>query len=119
VQAPRCEQCAGCEQQAEGQVDARAHRALGLDGIGVQDEHVQQADRRGHRHAAQQAQEHRTRPPVLDEQQIQGQQFRVQCGQERQGEELGVHLRSASIGHRAMLVARGGGGAARRASRTR
>ena len=110
VQAARGEQRAGGEQeQAEGQVDARAHRALGLDGIGVEDQHVQQADRHGHGHAAeQQAQEHRPRPPVLDQQQIHGQQLRVQRRQERQGEELGVHLRSASIGHRARLVARAG-----------
>ena len=80
------------------QVDARAHRALGLDGIGVEDEHIQQADRQGHRHPTEQhAQEHHPRPPVLDQQQINGQQLRVQRRDERQREELGVHSQSASI----------------------
>jgi len=35
------------QQQAHGQVDACAHRAWSLDGIGVEDEHMQQADRQG------------------------------------------------------------------------
>jgi hypothetical protein len=48
------------------------------------------------------------RPPVLDQQQIQGQQLRVQRREDRQREELGVHPGSASIGHRAVLVARAG-----------
>ena len=106
MQAARCQQRSGGEQQqAEGQVDARTHLALGLDGIGAEHEHVQQADRQGHGHAAeQQAQEHRPRPPVLDQQQIQGQQLRVQRRDERQSEELGVHPGSARIGHRAVLV---------------
>jgi hypothetical protein len=38
----------------DDQVEACAGRALGRDGIGLQDEHVQQADRQGHAHAAQQ-----------------------------------------------------------------
>jgi hypothetical protein len=101
VQAAGGEQRAGAEQeQAQGQVDARADRALGLDRVGVEGEHVQQADGQGHGHAAeQQAQEHRPRPPVLDQQQIQGQQLRVQRRQERQREELTAHRPSASIGH--------------------
>jgi hypothetical protein len=34
------------------------------------------------------------RPPVLDQQQVDGQQFRVQRCCKRQREELGVHQRS-------------------------
>jgi hypothetical protein len=69
----------GEQQQAQSQIGARAHGALMLHGIGVDGEHVQQADRQGHGHAAErQAQEHRPRPPVLDQQQIDGQQLRVQ-----------------------------------------
>jgi hypothetical protein len=41
VQAARSDQPAGGEQeQADGQVDTRAHRLLGSDGIGAEDEHV-------------------------------------------------------------------------------
>jgi hypothetical protein len=91
----------GDQQQAEGQVHARAHRFLGVDGIGVEDQHVQQADRQAHGQAAEQdTQEHRPRAPVLDQQQIDGQQLRIQRREERQREELRVHRRSASIGHR-------------------
>jgi hypothetical protein len=72
----------------------------------VEDQHIQQADRQGHGHPAEQdAEEHCPRPPVLDQQQIDGQQFRVQRRDERQCEELGVHRRSASIGHRPWPVA--------------
>jgi hypothetical protein len=103
VQAAGGDQGADREQeQAQGQVHARAHRFLGADGVEVKDEHVQQADRDAHDQAAeQQAQEHRPRPPVLDEQQVDGQQLGVQRSRERQREELGVHGGSArSASHR-------------------
>jgi len=100
VQAPGRDQPADGEQdQTEGQVDARADRFLGVDGVGLEYEHVQQADRQRHGQAAEQdAQEHRPRPPVLDQQQVDGEQLRVQRRDERQREELGAHRRSASIG---------------------
>jgi hypothetical protein len=42
------------QQQAQGQVDAGAGRFLGINGVGVDGEHVQQADRDAHGHPAQQ-----------------------------------------------------------------
>jgi hypothetical protein len=64
----------------------------------LKDEHVQQADSQGHGQAAEQdAHEHRPRPPVLDQQQVGGQQLGVQCGGERQDEELRVHRWPAII----------------------
>jgi hypothetical protein len=42
----------------------------------VEDEHVEQADRDAHGEAAEQdAQEHRPGPPVLDQQQVDGQEL--------------------------------------------
>jgi hypothetical protein len=75
MQAAGCEQSAGGEQeQAQGNVDACADLFLGVGDISAENEDVQQADRQGHRQAAeQQAQEHRPRSPVLDKQQIDGQ----------------------------------------------
>jgi hypothetical protein len=93
VQAAGGQQSAGDEQQqAHGQVDAGAGLPLGADRVGVDGEHVQQADRQGHGHAAEQdAQEHCPRPPVLDQQQVEGEQLGVQGRGERECEEFGVH----------------------------
>ena len=65
----------------------------------MQDEHVQEADRQAHGQAAQQdAREHQTRPRVLDQQQVDTEQLRVQRRQKSQPEERGVYCRSAGIG---------------------
>jgi hypothetical protein len=64
----------------------------------MKDEHIQQADRQAHAHAAQQkTHKHQPRPGVLDQQQVNGEQLRVQRRQERQPEERRVHRRSAAI----------------------
>jgi len=49
------------QQQAEGQVDARADCFLGADGVEVEDEHVQRADRDPHGEAAEQDTQERRR----------------------------------------------------------
>jgi hypothetical protein len=71
---------------------------LRLDGVGMIQEHVHDADRHGDADAARQdAPEHSPRPAVLDQQQVEDQQFRVQRSYKCQGEELSVHGRSADI----------------------
>jgi len=55
MQAAGGDQRAGGDQdQAEDQVNARAHRAMGLEGIDVEDQHIQQADRDAHGQTAEQ-----------------------------------------------------------------
>jgi hypothetical protein len=79
--------------------------SLLIDGIDVDDEHVKQADRQAQGQTAdQQPQEHRPRPPVLDQRQMKGEQLRVQPREERQREELGVHGRSAGIRPPILLI---------------
>ena len=106
MQAPSCDQGAHREQQqAQGQVHARAHRLLRTDRIEVEHQHVQQADRDAHGDPAEQdTQEHRPRPPVLDQQQVDGQQLGVQRRGERQHEELGVHRWPPVIGRRPSAI---------------
>jgi hypothetical protein len=79
------------QRHPEGQVEPCAGLALGLDDIMLQDEHIQQADRHANAHAAQQ---HQTRPRVLDQQQVNSEQLRVQRREERQPDERRVDGRS-------------------------
>ena len=96
--AGRQQPAGGQQQQAQGQVDSGARLSLGFDRVGVDGEHVQQADRQGHGHAAEQdAQEHRPWLPVLDQQQVEGEELGIQRRGERQREEFGVHRRSARV----------------------
>jgi len=69
VTGHRSADCPGAVPAPSGPHGPREHGvALVLAGIGVEDEHVQQADRQGHGHAAgQQPLEHRPRPRVLDQ----------------------------------------------------
>jgi hypothetical protein len=99
VQAAGCDQCADDqERHAEGQVEPGADRALCLDGVGVNDEYVQEADCEGDSYAAgQEARKHRARAAALYQQEVHAEQFRVQRREERQAEERRVHCRSADV----------------------
>lgn len=86
----------------QGQVEAAAGLILGLDGIEVHHEHIQQPDRDGQAHPAKQvAREHQPGPLVRGQDQVDDEQLRIQRREAGQPEERRVH--TCLTGRGAML----------------
>lgn len=82
--AGRQEQADNQERHAESQVQTGAERSLRLDRVCLQDEDVEESDRQTRSDATKQKrQEHQARTPVIDQQQVDREQLRVECCEER------------------------------------
>jgi len=81
VQSPRSQQCANHHQRyPQGQIEARAERGLGFNGICLDDKDIHEPNCHSQADPTQhEAHEHRDRPPVPYQKQVNDQQLRVQC----------------------------------------